>query len=91
MSVAPLRHASIDSANKTEILDTSPIQTNMVGLENLWKVMDSTQADLTKMESSIEPTILPAAGVYASVATAVSETNNSQQKHQANVEIATNR
>jgi len=61
-----------------------------LGPEILWKGMDSTQADLTKMESPIEPTILPAAGVYASVATAVSETSNSQQKHQAKVKIATN-
>jgi hypothetical protein len=51
--------------------------------------MDSHQEDLTKMESPIEPTILPVAGVYGSVATATSEISNPQQTHEANIEITT--
>jgi len=46
--------------------------------------MESTKANLTKMDNPIDSTISPVA-----VATAISEISNSQQTHKANVEIAT--
>lgn len=63
----------------------------MFSLENPWEFMKPTQTDLTKMESSTEPTNSPATAVYASVARAISEISDSQQNHGANVEIATKR
>ncbi len=63
----------------------------MLSLENPWEVMESTHANLTQMERPIESTISPVAGVYPSVATAISEISNSQQNREANVEIAPKR
>lgn len=63
----------------------------MLGLENQQEVIESTHADVTKMECSIKPTISPAAEVYASVTTAISEINNLQQNHEANFVTAAKR